>query len=53
MQKYVIHLHPIAVNIILCRKDAKEIINKLFEESLFIDYILPGVELSKEIYKNE
>jgi HAD superfamily hydrolase (TIGR01549 family) len=52
LQKYVIHLHPLAVNIILCRKDAKEIINNLFKESLFINYILPGVELSKEIYKN-
>lgn len=50
LQKYVVHLHPLAVNIILCRKDAKEIINNLFEENLFIDYILPGEELSKEIY---
>lgn len=56
LKKYVIHLHPIAVNIILCKKDAKNIIKELFKDSLFIDYILPGKELSKNIfdkYNNE
>jgi HAD superfamily hydrolase (TIGR01549 family) len=53
MKKYTIHLHPIEVNKILIRKDAKEIISKLFPKwSVFIDYVKPGVELSKAIYEN-
>lgn len=50
LDKYVIHLHPVQVNKILVRKDAKEIINNLFPYATFIDYVTPGEELSKEIY---
>lgn len=53
LKKYTIHLHPIEVNKILIRKDAKEIISKLFPKlAVFIDYVKPGVELSKVIYEN-
>ena len=52
LKKYTIHLHPIEVNKILVRKDAKEIIHNLFPKCVvFIDYIEPGVELSKAIYE--
>jgi len=52
LNKYVIHLHPIQVNKILVRKDAREIIEELFPGSIFIDYVKPGIELSTVI-KNE
>ena len=50
--KYVIHVHPIQVNRILVRKDAEEIIKELFPDSIFIDYVEPGIELSKKILEN-
>jgi HAD superfamily hydrolase (TIGR01549 family) len=50
LDTYVIHIHPIQVNKILIRKDAREIIGKLFPDSIFIDYIKPGIDLSKVIY---
>ncbi len=56
LKKYTIHLHPIQVNKILVRKDAKEIIRELFPESLVIDYNTPGEKLSsaiKEKYNGE
>ena len=49
LDKYVVHLHPIQVNKILIKKDAKEIIKKLFPDSIFLDYVTPGVELSKKL----
>ena len=47
--KYTVHLHPIQCNIILTKKNGKEIIKKLFPSSLIIDYFTPGIELSKTI----
>lgn len=49
--KYTIHLHPLVINKILVLKNAKNIIEKLFPESLIIDYITPGFKLSNKIYK--
>jgi HAD superfamily hydrolase (TIGR01549 family) len=54
--KYTVHLHPIQCNVILTKKNGKEILNKLFPKSLVIDYFTPGIELSKNIqlkYSNE
>lgn len=53
LKKYVVHLHPTLINIELCKKNP--IIN-IDEEYIFIDYIKPGYDLSREIfkqYKNE
>jgi HAD superfamily hydrolase (TIGR01549 family) len=47
--KYTVHLHPIQCNIILTKKNGKEIIKNLFPNSLIIDYYTPGIELSKNI----
>ena len=47
--KYTVHLHPIQCNIILTKKNGKEIIKNLFPNSLIVDYFTPGIELSKNI----
>lgn len=53
-RKYVVHLHPILALRVLSRKDASDIINKIFEgyKYLFIKYVTPGIDLVKEIDKN-
>jgi uridine kinase/ribulose-5-phosphate 4-epimerase/fuculose-1-phosphate aldolase len=50
----VIHTHPIYLNTILCSKEAKEIIEKLFNHLKYeyINYILPGYKLAG-IIKNK
>lgn len=56
LKKYTVHLHPIQINKILIMKNSKIIINKLFPESLFVDYITPGIKVFNEIkkkYNNE
>jgi rhamnose utilization protein RhaD (predicted bifunctional aldolase and dehydrogenase) len=47
LQKWVVHLHPIQVNILLNK--APEMIKKLFPDALLIDYYTPGIELSLNI----
>lgn len=57
LKKYTIHLHPIQINKILIRKDAKNIINELFNNNVcIIDYVTPGdklLNLIKLKYNNE
>jgi NAD(P)-dependent dehydrogenase (short-subunit alcohol dehydrogenase family)/rhamnose utilization protein RhaD (predicted bifunctional aldolase and dehydrogenase) len=48
--KYVVHLHPTLVNGLLCSRNAKNLTNKLFGESvLFIPYTDPGYTLFKKL----
>jgi len=48
--KFVVHLHPTLINGILCSRNAKPLINKLFGESvLFVPYIDPGYTLFKKL----
>ncbi|MDE6982865.1 MAG: class II aldolase/adducin family protein, partial [Lachnospiraceae bacterium] len=49
--RYTLHTHPIVANIILMRKDAREIIQKLFPKSIFVDYAAPGVKLALKYYE--
>lgn len=56
LKKYTLHLHPIQVNRILIRSDARKIMNTLFPEALVIDYFTPGIKVCEEIkriYTNE
>jgi HAD superfamily hydrolase (TIGR01549 family) len=53
LKKYVVHLHPIAINNILIRKDAQEIISQLYPNSLFIKYEQPGLNLCNQIMKHD
>jgi rhamnose utilization protein RhaD (predicted bifunctional aldolase and dehydrogenase) len=48
--KFVVHLHPTLVNGILCSRNAKGLINKLFaERALFVPYTDPGYTLFKKL----
>jgi NAD(P)-dependent dehydrogenase (short-subunit alcohol dehydrogenase family)/rhamnose utilization protein RhaD (predicted bifunctional aldolase and dehydrogenase) len=48
--KFVVHLHPTLINGILCSRNAKSMIHKLFEDrALFVSYIDPGYTLFKKL----
>jgi FMN phosphatase YigB (HAD superfamily) len=51
LKKYTLHLHPIQVNRILVCKQAEQIIQKIYPNSLVIDYLTPGIKISNEINK--
>jgi HAD superfamily hydrolase (TIGR01549 family) len=56
LKTYTIHLHPIQINRVLISKNAKEIINNIYPNSLIIDYITPGINVCnkiKELYNDE
>ena len=53
LKNYIVHLHPIAINNILIRTDAQEIISKLYPNSLFIKYEQPGLNLCNQIIKHK
>ena len=48
--KFVVHLHPTIINGILCSRNSKSLINKLFgETALFVPYTDPGYTLFKKL----
>ncbi len=48
--RYVVHLHPAAVNGVLCSRNGKNIIQNLFgDEALFVPYTDPGYTLYKRL----
>ena len=48
--KFVVHLHPNAVNGVMCGKDVKKFIGPMFgPDALYISYTDPGYVLYKEI----
>ena len=49
--KYIVHLHPAAVNGLTCARGGKAACGKLFPESLWLDYCDPGFTLSLEVKK--
>lgn len=50
MEKYTLHTHPITVNMIVSRKEWKEILQSIFSENiLLVDYKTPGIELALEL----
>jgi HAD superfamily hydrolase (TIGR01549 family) len=56
LSTYTIHLHPIQINRVLVCKNAKEIINEIYPNSLIIEYFTPGIKVCnkiKELYNNE
>ena len=48
-RKYTLHTHPITVNILLCRKNWRELVKNLFEDCLCVPYATPGIDLAIEI----
>lgn len=49
---YVIHLHPTAVNGVMCSNDVEKYLSPIFgEDALYIPYIDPGYILFKEVQR--
>lgn len=48
---YTLHTHPITVNVLACRKDGAETLQRLFPEALVVPYAAPGIELAKAYFK--
>lgn len=52
LKKYIVHLHPLMVNKISIRNDGKYIFKKLFQNSLILDYVKPGIKIYEQIKKS-
>lgn len=53
LPKWVIHTHPLYLNIILSTKEAKDLIKEIFKNNYnFIEYKKPGYLLSKSIFED-
>lgn len=48
---FSLHTHPITVNALVCRADARNEILKLFSKAMIVPYATPGVELAKVYFK--
>lgn len=46
-----LHTHPIAVNAVVCRRDWREIMARLFPEAILVGYETPGVTLALALMK--
>ena len=46
LDTYVLHTHPIVVNVLTCNSSWKSILQKLFPKSLCLNYYTPGIELA-------
>jgi len=51
LKKYTLHLHPIQVNRILVSKQAAQLIQQIYPNSLVIEYLTPGIKICDEINK--
>ena len=47
---FVVHLHPTAVNALMCSKQAEAKCKELFPDALYIPYCDPGYTLFKKVY---
>jgi len=43
-----LHTHPLAVNMLVCKKGGLEVLVEMFPQALFIDYATPGFPLAKK-----
>jgi len=51
--KYVVHLHPTLINGVLCSRNARSMIQKIFgEAALFVPYTDPGYTLFRKMEEN-
>lgn len=51
LPKYVLHTHPVLVNVITARKDWNAILQNLFPDAVNVAYTTPGIELAIELQK--
>ncbi len=50
-QAFVLHVHPAVINGVLCSKDGKETIKKLFPDSIWLDACEPGYVMASAFRK--
>ena len=48
-KKFVLHSHPVYLNVLLCSQEGESILNTLYPDSVFIETIAPGMKLSMKI----
>ena len=48
--RFVLHTHPISVNLITCRKEWNRILSEIFSDFLCISYYSPGIELGAKLF---
>jgi uridine kinase/ribulose-5-phosphate 4-epimerase/fuculose-1-phosphate aldolase len=55
LKRYVIHLHPIYITLLLCLNNSKNIINEIYSDLDYhhIEYISPGLTLAQRIQSLE
>ena len=53
LKKYTLHIHPIVINALVCRKDWKQTLKQVFSGVSYatISYKTPGIELAFELKK--
>ena len=50
--KYVVHTHPVSVNMIACLEEGEYILRKILGvDFIWVKYCAPGAELSREIFR--
>ena len=47
--RYVVHLHPAAVNGMTCAENGEKVCAELFPDALWISYVDPGYTLSRKV----
>ena len=47
--KYVVHTHSVYVNVFTCSEQGKDVLEKYFPSSLWINYSTPGLDLFKKV----
>jgi FMN phosphatase YigB (HAD superfamily)/ribulose-5-phosphate 4-epimerase/fuculose-1-phosphate aldolase len=53
LQRYTVHLHPLALNEILTRVEGRTVIEQLFPQATIIDYVTPGIDIAKVMCRLE
>ncbi|MBL7196560.1 MAG: class II aldolase [Candidatus Omnitrophica bacterium] len=52
LYKYTLHVHPLVVNAITCKKNYREILNNIFtSNAVSVNYMTPGLELALGLRK--
>jgi len=53
LDKYVVHTHPVCLNVILCLQNAETILKEIYSDFMFIPYENPGFDVCKSIIDGE
>jgi rhamnose utilization protein RhaD (predicted bifunctional aldolase and dehydrogenase) len=48
---FTLHIHSVALNVILTRKDGLKNLKDMFPSAIAVEYKTPGIELAKEYFK--